>query len=107
MSVRVQLPSGCYGLEDRSGKTRPVRPGSTVSVSDETAARIRTSKLGSVGLLSGTEQHFISTKNGRWCTACRRLWNSWNSACPKCGDLTVPEGEMEQTPPPDGLSAFH
>lgn len=94
MSVRVNLPPGCYGLEDRTGKTRPVRPGSAVTVSDEMASRIRSSKLGSVGMLSGTERHFLGTRNGRWCTACRRLWNAWNDRCPRCKAETVPEDDM-------------
>ena len=46
---------------------------------------------GDAGLLSAKGAHYIGTKNGRWCAPCRRLWNSWNVTCVKCGAPTEPE----------------
>ena len=89
---RVSLPPGCYGLKVRGmGKTPNVRPGSSVTVTDEQARAIKKSPNGQLGIVSAGQSLAIATKKGRWCGACRFLAQSWSVACPRCGGATTEE----------------
>ena len=87
MSIRTELPPGCSSLRMEDGTRYKARkPGGFVNVSEGHADAInRLSGNGDAGLLSAKGAHYIGTKNGRWCAACRRLWNVWNDECPRCG----------------------
>lgn len=90
---RVKLPPGCNGLTSRiDGTTYTGKPGTAISIADHHAAEMGISKrTGSDnGLLSLKEGWSFGTKAGRWCAACRRLWNSWSVTCPRCGEATAP-----------------
>lgn len=92
MTVRVNMPPGNSGFTMYDGTHYKDRPGGHVDVEDHHAPAInRMLGNGDAGLLSATGRHFIGTKNGRWCTDCRRLWNAWNDTCVKCGAPTVAE----------------
>ena len=94
MPVRVNLAPGCSGFTMAGDGThyKAGRPGGHVDVADHHAPYINgMSGNGDAGLLSAKGAHYIGTKNGRWCGACRRLWNVWNHGCPKCGGTTQPE----------------
>ena len=74
--------------------------GGTVTVADEHAPHVRREVGGDAGLTGhGGSRVFLGTKGGRWCSACRRVWNRWNAVCPRCGEDTVPEDEMPAAPP--------
>lgn len=92
MGVKVKLPPGCSGIDAQDGTRYTGRKGGVVEVSDTHAAAIRRSQHQDIGMLSGTEAHFIGTKKGRWCEPCKRLWNAWSTECPKCGVPTTEEG---------------
>jgi hypothetical protein len=92
---RVNLPPGCDGLNMQDGTryTAP-RAGGAVTVSDRHAHAItRQARGGDAGLLDGRFKGFLGTKRGRWCRSCRRLWNAWSAACPRCEADTVWEDE--------------
>ncbi len=100
MTVRVPLPPGCSGFNFTDGTEYKGKPGGTVTVADEHAPFIRRQTGGDAGLTGhGSFRSFAATKAGRWCGPCRRLWNAWNTTCPKCGAETVPEGEMPAAGP--------
>lgn len=87
----------------QDGTNYSARPGTHVNVADEHAPFIRRQVGGDAGLVGhGSNRLFVGTKDGRWCSACRRLWNRWNTTCVKCGAETIPEAEM----PPQPRSAF-
>lgn len=94
MSVRVNLPPGCEGIDPLNG-SRPymARAGTAVTVSDEDAARLnRMPSNGTAGLLDARFRVLsLGTKAGRWCGACKRLWQAWSQVCPRCGAATEPE----------------
>jgi hypothetical protein len=49
---------------------------------------------------AGAEKFYTVTKrDGKWCPDCRRVWNRWNHACPRCGGDTLPEAEMPRDLP--------
>lgn len=99
MPVTVNLPPGCSGFNMQDGTNYKGRPGGTVTVSDEHAAAIRRQVGGDAGLTGHSSFRVLAgTKTGRWCQACRRLWNRWNKTCVKCGAETVPEAEMPEQP---------
>ena len=103
MSVRIPLPPGNAGLRMQDGTHyRADREGGTVTVSDEHAPHVRREVGGDAGLVGyGAFRSFMGTKAGRWCPSCPgfRIWNRWNTTCPKCGADTVPEAEMPAAPP--------
>lgn len=99
MPVTVNLPPGCSGFNLQDGTEYKGRAGGSVLVADEHAAAIRRQVGGDAGLVGhGSGRLFLGTKDGRWCNACRRLWNRWNAVCVKCGAETVPEDEMPEQP---------
>lgn len=99
----INLPAGCSGLQMTDGTNYAGKPGGHVTVSDEHARHIRRETGGDAGLTGhGSFRSFGAAKPGRWCGPCRRLWNCWNSTCPKCGTATVPEAEMPARARPRG-----
>ncbi len=94
---RVTLPPGCFGLSMQDGTTynRPNQAG-WVEVSDRHADAIRRGWYGQTGVMVADEPHTVGTRTGRWCRTCRpaRLWNAWNTHCPRCGATTI----LEETP---------
>lgn len=94
MSVRVALPPGNEGFTGPGGWRSPdTRPGGTITVSDEVARKIEGQYGGDGGLVQARQRVFLGTKNGRWCKTCSpaRLWNSWQTECPKGHGPTEPE----------------
>lgn len=88
--TKVQLPDGCYGLEMASGKKyRAGKPGGAVEVSSSDAHYINTSWYGQSGVMNGSAQFALGTKRGRFCTACKRVWQAWSEHCPRCGQDTT------------------
>lgn len=91
MSVKVQLPPGCSGIDAKDGtKYTASRPGGSITVDDRHAAAIERGQFGEKGLLSGKGAESFGTKRGQYCEPCNRTWNAWNSACPRCHYETVP-----------------
>jgi len=80
----------------QDGTRYSARKGQAVTVADEHAAAVQRYSGGDAAILSGQFRTFGGTKAGRWCQACRRLWNAWNDACVKCGGETIPESEMSR-----------
>ena len=105
MSVEVQLPPGCSGLQLTDGTNYTGKPGGHVTVSDEHAPYVRRQTGGDAGLTGhGTFRSFMATKAGRWCPVCRFLANAWSRTCPRCErrgvtTATVPEAEMPAAGP--------
>lgn len=93
--TRVTLPTngtgtGCYGLEFADGsKTAKAKPGTSVEISDEHYRALSKSRYAGTGLIGATQYSF-GTKRGRWCKACRRVWNAWSDFCPRCKAPTQP-----------------
>jgi hypothetical protein len=95
----VNLPPGCAGLRMEDGTHYTGREGGHVTVADEHAPHIRREVGGDAGLTGhGSFRSFMGTKDGRWCSRCRFLAQSWSTLCPRCGEPTVPEGEMPAAP---------
>jgi hypothetical protein len=89
---KINLPPGCYGLTGPDGsKTRRVKPGSSVTVTDEQARVINKSGNASLGIISGNQSVTIGTRKGRRCTRCGFLAQVWSLECPRCYAKTVPE----------------
>lgn len=79
---RIQLPEGARAV-DSSGRYT-ARPGDQVTVSPGHAAAIhRYAQRRPTG-----DRHSFGTRISRWCATCRRLWNAWNTTCPRCGAET-------------------
>ena len=92
MSKRVNLPPGCIGFTSADGTKSPeVRQGSSVTISDEHADRLRKSAHTSIGMITVDPGTVIGTKGGRVCASCRRTWQVWSDFCPRCGRPTEPE----------------
>lgn len=92
MSVKVNLPPGCYGFQAKDGtKYDANRPGGTVTVSDRHAKAINEGQFGEKGLVSAKGAQSFGTKTTMACTQCNRKWNAWNTTCPRCGIETIPE----------------
>lgn len=77
--TRITLPDGCRGVDMATGQYT-ARPGDSIQVSAGNAETIRqraaTARRG--------EQHAFGTKRGRRCPPCGRVWNAWNTRCPRC-----------------------
>ena len=87
----VNLPPGCRSLSFADGgkPVRAAREGGRVEVSESRARAINAmTGNGTAGLINASPGTFIGTKKGRWCAACKRLWNVWSTECPKCGGAT-------------------
>ena len=100
--TRINLPPGCAGFADGDRKYLAARPGTFVTLDEDRDAnalrKLRNQDYASAGLVdAGPQKEFISDpkKQGRWCKRHNRLWHAWTKVCPKCGDETVPESEME------------
>ena len=92
MSVKVNLPPGCSGLDAKDGtKYTANRPGGTVTVSDRHAKAINGGQFGEKGLVSAKGAQSFGTKVGMKCDQCNRVWNRWNTHCPRCGCETREE----------------
>ena len=90
MATKVQLPPGCSGFDCKDGtKYTAPRPGGTVTVEDRHANAISAGQYGESGFISAKGAVSFGTKRGQWCPACRRVWNAWNTTCPRCGGDTV------------------
>jgi hypothetical protein len=103
---RVLLPRDCAGFSDDGERFMAERgPGSFLNLDDDRQlAKLRNQEYSSAGLADcGPEKYFTRrTLDGRWCPACRRMWNRWNDICPCCEAETVPEAEMVRPPRPAG-----
>lgn len=106
--ARVNLPDGCRGFADGDDKFMASKgPGGYFVNLDESdprdrraLAKLKNQDYASAGLVdAGPEKAFIrgSRTEGRYCIRHNRLWNSWNRICPKCGDETVLESEMDKS----------
>lgn len=84
MSVKVNLPPGCYGFEAKDGTKYTAKPGGTVEVSDRHAKAINRGQFGQADFISAKGAQSFGTRSGQLCESCGRLWNAWNSVCPKC-----------------------
>lgn len=93
MSQRVELPSGCYGLDvPGGGRYNATRPGGHVTVNDSDARRIKKSN-GESGMLTAGARLTIGTRRGQRCTSqtCGFLAQAWATKCPRCDSPTVEE----------------
>jgi hypothetical protein len=90
MSERVTLPPGCAGFTTADGRTLPAKAGTSIVLEDHDVARLMKSGHAANGLIS-RQAHRLGTKQGRWCLACRRLWQAWSLECPNCHEPTMPE----------------
>lgn len=85
MSVKVNLPPGCSGFDCKDGtKYTANRPGGSVVVSDRHASSLNKSQYAEQDFISGKGSQSFGTKIGMECPKCHRLWNVWNTRCPKC-----------------------
>jgi hypothetical protein len=97
---RVNLPPGCMGFKAADGTRYTAKAGTFVNVEDRHMGALRSQDYASAGLVTAEEKFFAVTKDdGRWCAACRRLWNRWNLTCSRCGTETVPEADMPRELP--------
>jgi hypothetical protein len=104
---RVNLPPGCAGIADGNWKRFADKPGGHITLDDtdpverRQLAKLAAQDYASAGLVDAGPEKFFSNRvgDGRWCRACRRLWNRWNGTCVKCGGETVPEAEMPRDLP--------
>jgi len=88
---QVQLPVGCNSLKFADGKEYYGKRSGHVTISDDHASQIAKSPNGQLGIVTGTAPQTIGTKAGMWCWDCKRLWQAWSKACPKCGEPTTAE----------------
>jgi hypothetical protein len=86
---KVTLPDGCTGLEFADGTKIDGRAG-VAEVSEHQAHDIDKSWYRRSGVMRGGQAFSLGTRSGRRCLPCRRTWNSWSSACPRCGAATEP-----------------
>lgn len=92
MSVKVPLPPGCGGFDCKDGtKYTADRPGGFVTVEDHHASAINKSQYAEMDFISAKGAQSFGTKRGRRCASCRRVWNAWSVACPRCGAETTEE----------------
>lgn len=93
---RVQLPTGCTGLDFGNGQkyTAP-DAGGMVEISEDASRQLNRSWYRQSGTMFA-EQHFaLATKDGRYCPPCKRWWQVWSVACPRCGEPTLATNDME------------
>lgn len=89
MAVKVNLPPGCSGMDAKDGtKYTANRPGGSIMVEDRHANAINTGQFGDKGLVSARGAVSFGTKKSQLCSECGRVWNAWNTICPKCGCAT-------------------
>jgi hypothetical protein len=85
----VRLPSGCRGLDMEDGTHYGARRGGVVDMRPDHARAVKKGFYGQAGIMGGGPQFCFGTKQGRWCSVCRREWNAWSVLCPRCGGATV------------------
>jgi hypothetical protein len=75
------------------GRKYTADPGGKVDVDAKDAHYISTSFYGpgQAGIMRGGPQFSIGTRLGRWCAACKRIWQAWSITCPRCGEDTTPQ----------------
>jgi hypothetical protein len=85
MTVRVNLPPGCEGLNMQDGTKYTARPGQHIDVAERHASAIENlSTGGDAGLVSAKGGHTFGTKKERECPQCGWLWNVWTTVCHRC-----------------------
>lgn len=90
----VTLPPGCTGLDMADGtRYTPPRGREHVQIDDAHAHDLRNSQHAANGVVVAGAQFAFGTRTGRTCGPCNRVWNSWSTTCPRCGDITQPEQE--------------
>lgn len=96
MSQRVNLPPGCAGFRAQDGTRYMAKPGTHVEVDDRHMPALRRQDYASAGLVDANAEKFYVTKGpeGMWCRQCIRAWHNWTKTCPKCGQPTIPESEL-------------
>lgn len=96
MTTKVVLPPGCGGLnlQDGTRYTATKASGGRLEIADRHVDAV-TRQYGpsGAGLLSAGEPFSFGTRRGQLCTPCNRVWNAWNTSCPRCG---APTTEQEQ-----------
>ncbi len=96
MSQRVNLPPGCSGFDAKDGtKYKANKPGGSVVISDRHAAALDSSQYADQGFISAKGAVAFGTRQGMVCAPCIRTWNAWNTVCPSCGGVTVPEHDLD------------
>lgn len=85
---RVTVPDGCKKLEMEDGTKYKAGAGGHVDVTDDHASALRRGWYGQAGVITG-QSYTLGTKTGRWCGACKRMWQSWSACCPRCERETV------------------
>jgi ssDNA-binding Zn-finger/Zn-ribbon topoisomerase 1 len=89
--TKISLPPGCAGFDCKDGtKYTADRPGGTVNVAERHADAVKKGQFaGDAHLIGNVGRLSFGTQRGQKCPECRRVWNAWNLACPKCGVDTV------------------
>lgn len=93
MGERVNLPPGCGGFTCADGTRYDAKPGTSVTLEDKHAAKLRKSNHRAIGLVTPMS-YALGTKDGMRCPACRFLGQAWTTECPRCQTTMVPDGEM-------------
>lgn len=90
MAATVTLPPGCTGLDMQDGTRYTATKAShgTIQVADAHAAAINRGYYGSAGIMHAGQRLSFGTRRGQLCVPCNRLWNAWNTSCPRCGAAT-------------------
>lgn len=81
--TQITLPDGCRGVDMATGQYT-ARPGDRIQVSPGNADIIRQR----AAQVRRGEAFAFGTKRGRSCGPCGRVWNAWNTSCPKCQTST-------------------
>ncbi len=89
--AKVTLPDGCTGLDMADGTRYDADSRGRVDVDSDHARHVGKSWYGSAGVMAGGERFSFGTKKTRLCRPCKRAWNAWNEACPRCGAQTSEE----------------
>lgn len=93
MSTKVTLPPGCTGLDmgDGTRYSPPYKGSEYVQVDDRHARALRASHHAAHGVVVTGAQFAFGTRTSRVCPPCNRVWNAWNTTCPRCGAPTEQE----------------
>jgi hypothetical protein len=91
----VTLPPGCTGLDLQDGTRYDADRNGRVHLADRHSDAVAKGWYGQSGVMTATAPHRLGTRTGRWCVTCTpaRLWNAWNTQCPRCGSPTSTEKE--------------
>lgn len=94
--ARVNLPPGCAGFKAADGTRYVAKPGTHVDVDDRHMPALRSQDYASAGLVDAGAEKFYVTRGpeAMWCRQCIRSWHNWTKTCPKCGQETIPESEL-------------